>query len=60
MDDLKKEKLRTCFLFVGCVLGLYVLFKFVFPVILPFVFAFLLALLLSPFVRFLNKKLHIK
>lgn len=60
MDDLKKEKLRTCFLIVGCVLGLYVLFKFVFPVILPFVFAFLLALLLSPFVRFLHRKLHIK
>lgn len=60
MDDLKKEKLRTCFLIVGCVLGLYVLFKFVFPVILPFVLAFLLALLLSPFVRFLHQKLHIK
>lgn len=60
MDDLRREKLRTSCLIVGCVLGLYVLFKFVFPVILPFVLAFLLALLLSPFVRFLHQKLHIK
>lgn len=60
MDDLRREKLRTSCIIVGCVLGLYVLFKFVFPVILPFVFAFLFALLLSPFVRFLHQKLHIK
>lgn len=60
MDDLRREKLRTCCLIVGCVLGLYVLFKFVFPVILPFVLAFVLALLLSPFVKFLQQKLHIK
>lgn len=60
MEDLRREKMRTCCLAAVCVLGMYVLFRFVFPVILPFVLAFLLALLMSPFVRLLNRRLHIK
>lgn len=58
--NIKMEKIWTCCLAAGLIIGMYVLFKFVFPVMLPFVLAFLLALLFSPVIRFLNKKLHIK
>lgn len=59
VSDENKEKVRVLLIPAGCILALYLFFKYIFPLIWPLATAASLAFLLYPIVRFLHSKFKI-